>query len=629
MNFIGDFEIDNFNQYGIKPNATTSTCPKCSSDRKYNPNQKCLSVFWDTGLGKCNHCGELIQLHTYKKKNITKVYKTPKITPKILATESDVVKFCKDTRGISESVLKRFKIGESIRWMPKAGKEIKVIEFPYFVLDKLVNVKYRGKDKDFMFEQGFELVMYNLDAIKDEKECVIVEGEFDALAFTQAGYNSVTSVPNGFTVPPKGKSESVVNLSFLDDYYAFFENKEKIILAVDNDKAGLNGRKELIRRFGSDKCWIVDFKDCKDANDYLLKYGESGLLKVIENATQIPIENVETLKDFENELVDFWLNGSPKGHTCGVSNLDRNYSIDFGQYCVITGPPQSGKSDFVDSITVGYSLIYDYKIAYASPENKPNKYHASKIIKKIIGFVPENEVHVLSDSVTRARSFYNDHYYHVTYDSGYELRTILDKFIELVHRKGVRVFVIDPFNKVKLKCANGKNVNDYTNDYLNEIDIFCKKYECIVYLVAHPVKMAQEDGTQTYKMPTAYDVKGGGEIFDMSYHIIGIVKDIERKLVKVKTLKVKFQHLGSPDIQFWFKWNARNGRYISVDYDESLNHEPEFQWDNSDWLEPKGLSKNQIREDDQIIDLDSGLVFSSNPLDLAAKRIHSSDTPPF
>jgi hypothetical protein len=32
--------------------------------------------------------------------------------------------------------------------------------------------------------------------------------------------------------------------------------------------------KELIRRFGAEKCKIIDFGDCKDANDYLIKYGK-------------------------------------------------------------------------------------------------------------------------------------------------------------------------------------------------------------------------------------------------------------------------------------------------------------------------------------------------------------------
>ena len=53
--------------------------------------------------------------------------------------------------------------------------------------------------------------------------------------------------------------------------------------------------------------------------------------------------------------------------------------------------------------------------------------------------------------------------------------------------------------------------------------------------------MQKEENSETYKMSTAYDIKGGGEFFDMSYHIIALRKVFEYGLVELKTLKVKFQ----------------------------------------------------------------------------------------
>ena len=103
----------------------------------------------------------------------------------------------------------------------------------------------------------------------------------------------------------------------------------------------------------------------------------------------------------------------------------------------------------------------------------------------------------------------------------------------------------------------------------------------------HPVKMSKEEGKDTYMMPTAYNIKGGGEVFDMSYHILGIVKDKERGLVRVHTLKVKFQHLGEPDMNACFGCNFKNGRYNSIDWDpeedETTRLLPE-DWDNKPWL---------------------------------------------
>ena len=595
---LNGFEIEEYNVHKIKEGAKTSTCPVCSEGRK-KKNDKCMSVFWDTGLGQCNHCGETTQLHTFKKKDSVKVYVKPPSKVKPSPYSDSFLKYMLDVRGLNESTLKRFKITEEKEWMPQVKDNRNCICFNYYLNNEITNIKYRDGQKNFKLFKGAEKIFYNIDQIRTTKECVIVEGEFDALSFGEAGINNVVSVPNGFT------AQGNVNLDYLDDYYDYFGNKEKIYLALDNDEAGLNGQKELIRRLGAEKCYLVNFIDCKDSNEYLIKYGVAKLRETLKDAEPVPLEHIETLKDFEAELDDFFINGCPKGYESGIRDLDNIYTIEDGQYCVVTGTPQSGKSEVVDAICLGYSLKYGFKTAFCSPENKPNKFHSAKIIKKVLGDTP-NDINDLN--YKSAKEFVNDHFTHIEYDEGYNLQSVLEKFGELVKRKGIKVFVIDPFNKVKLKGASG-NINEYTNEYLNLIDVFCKKYSCFVYLVMHPVKMSKEEGKETYMMPTAYNIKGGGEVFDMSYHILGIVKDKEKGLVRLHTLKVKFQHLGEPDCDAWFGWNFKNGRYNVVDFDPEEDETRKIQpneWDNKPWIindntqtiEPKKDVFKEVSPDD-------------------------------
>lgn len=584
-------EIKEYNILGIKQGSKQTTCPKCSEHRKpENRKAKCLSVFWDTGMAVCNHCGVTLQLHTYKKKQAIKTYTVPKIKPETLHVSDELGEYSLKIRSVSRSSLDALKIGTAKRWMPKAQKEIEVVEFPYFVNGVLVNVKYRGKNKDFAFEKDCEVVMFNLDNVMHESECVVVEGEWDALSFVEAGILNVTSVPNGFTLP-RADGSSTINLSYLDNYWKYFENKSRIFLAVDNDDAGNHGKEELIRRFGAEKCWLVDLKDCKDANDYLKKYGKEALAKTIADAQPLPLENVVTLNDYRLDLENFYINGSPKGWECGLPALDSIYSIEPGQYTIVTGTPASGKSELVDSICIGYALKYGFKTAFASPENKPNMLHGDKILRKIAGYRPTTADQVGSIRIQSAMDFCGEHFFHLEFNEGYELSRILDKFTELVRRKGVKVFVIDPFNKTRLKSSASKNWNEYTADYLQEIDIFCRKTSSIVYLVAHPNKMKKIQGTNTYEMPTAYDIKGGGEMFDMAYHILGVCRNMEHGYVDVKTLKVKFQHLGKYEEHAFFKWNINNGRYVSV---EDANKEvPGADWDNGPWVQYEKIDEIQ------------------------------------
>jgi twinkle protein len=162
---LNGFEIEKFNVYGFDENHKTSTCPKCSEHRK-KKKDKCLSLFWDTGLGKCNHCGELIQLHTYKSTIDEVVYEKPNFKYNKL---DDKVKDWFKGRGISEQTLAHVKITQSKEWMPQTQKEESVINFNYFVNDELVNIKYRDGRKNFKLYKGAEKVFYNLDSIRTQR----------------------------------------------------------------------------------------------------------------------------------------------------------------------------------------------------------------------------------------------------------------------------------------------------------------------------------------------------------------------------------------------------------------------------------------------------------------------------
>lgn len=601
---INGFLVDEYNVLGIPAKAKTSTCPKCSEHRKpSNQKQKCASVFWDTGLLHCNHCGERTQMHTYKKKEQIKVYSKP--TPKPKSNLSDtVLKWFKEQRHISEETLIKAKVSEGKRWMPKAGKEIHVIEFNYYLFGELINIKSRGKNKDFIFEKDCELILYNIDSIIGQNEAVLVEGEPDTLAFIESGLNTVASVPNGFTLPrPDGTS--TINLDYLDDYFGILEPIEKFYLGFDNDTAGLEGTKEFIRRLGAEKCFLIDFKDCKDANDYLIKYGKEALKQAKEDAKPVPLDGVEQISDIKDELIDFWKNGAKRGATIDLEGFDDCASFEMKQYTLLLSAPNSGKSDFIDHICARFAVKYGWKTGICSPENVPTKFHYDKIVRKILGNRPNDNFD--SERVNECIRFIDDHYIHLKQQSRFYLEDVLTKFAELVKRKGVRIFILDPFNKIKLKKVDRSKVNEYTEEYHIMLDEFCKKYDCHIFLVLHPNKMQMkkigkdEYSEKTYKMPTAYDAKGGGEHFDMSYNVIGLVRDFERNMVQIRTLKWKFQHLGSAGVDSWFGWNINNGRYTPPDtyYDENSFVQADFTWDNRSWLrddepEPK---KTEFKED--------------------------------
>ena len=585
--FLNGFEIDQYNVYKFPDNIRTYTCPLCSAERK-KKTQKCVKVFWDTGMAYCSHCGETIQLHTYKKKNIEKKYIKPAWKNNTVLSDNVVKWF--ESRKISQFVLRVAKISEGQEWMPQTQKNENTIQFNYFRDEELINVKYRDARKNFKLFKDAEKIFYNLDKIRTTKECIIVEGEIDALSCIQSGMSNVVSTPNGSTT-------GNVNLDYLDSSIEYFENKDKIYLALDDDEPGRNVQKELVRRLGAEKCFLVDLSPCKDFNEVLVKEGEQSVRDRIDNAKECPLEDVVTIKNFSEELDDFFINGLPKGYQIGLPSFDNNFSTLTGQYIVVTGIPSHGKSEFVDMMTAGYNMKYGWKTAYCSPENEPALLHAQKLVTKFIGYTPNNRAHVNSSRYKIAKEHVSNNYFHMKMDA-YDLETVLKKGAELVKRKGIKCLVLDPFNKIPLKSSNRSDINQYTSEYLNAIDIFCRKYDVLVILVAHPKKMNKVNGITPE--PDFYDIKGGGEFYDMSYHGLLIHRDFEKKLVKVKVLKCKFRHLGENNSECNFAFNLKNGRYSEIRGNIDVGDFSVIN-DNKYWLEEKN-EQIEIKEYEQIED---------------------------
>ena len=164
----------------------------------------------------------------------------------------------------------------------------------------------------------------------------------------------------------------------------------------------------------------------------------------------------------------------------------------------------------------------------------------------------------------------NDNYFFIDMDR-YTLDDVLRKGAELVKRKGIKCLVIDPYNKVR--DVNGSDdVNKYTMEYLTKIEIFAKKYDVLVIVVAHPTKMYKgKDGVM--EEPTMYNIKGGGEWYDASYHGLLVHRDYEAGTVKVKVLKVKFQNLGENGAEAHFRWDKSSGCYIPETIEVADNNE--------------------------------------------------------
>ena len=422
---INGFLIDQFNQHNLDVGKTQGICPLCSHERKpKNQKAKCASYDWERGLGTCHHCDSSFQLHTYQRKGSSeKTYIRPNalnvVDPKQIT--SKVSKWF-ESRGISQKTLDDLMVTEGPEFMPQTGKSENTIQFNYIIGDELINVKYRDGRKNFKLYKGAEKVFYNINSIVGFDTCIITEGEMDVLALHEAGIKNAISVPNGATLNSN-------NLDYLDNCIDYFEDKERVILALDDDEPGQALQQELIRRLGAEVCFLTTFEDCKDANEYLIKYGKDKLVNRIEGARPVPLENVTTLKDIEDEITDFVKNGFKPGYQIGIPNFDSIFSTYTGQFITVTGIPSSGKSDFVDQMVVGYNQRYEWKTAFASPENAPTYLHAHKLMRKVWQDMPTRN-DIGTDKWNQVAEHVNDNFFFIDMER-YTLESVLR--LSLIH----------------------------------------------------------------------------------------------------------------------------------------------------------------------------------------------------
>lgn len=579
--------MEQFSDYGIEIPYRRTTgqvkckCPKCSATRT-NKHDRSLSVNLDSGVWHCHYCNWSGTLNSYEKRVFKAKKKYIKPQDKQQANYSAKMISYFISRGISESVMKMCRIGEDIEDMPPAKestsdkwRKINTIQFRYYLEDELINIKYRTADKVFKLVTGAELIPYNINSIKDKSKCIITEGEFDCLSFVEAGFKSCVSVPNGANA----------NLSYLDEVYdGWFDDKETIYIASDSDTKGLKLRDELVRRFGAERCKIITYGDgCKDANEHLMKYGRESLIDCVNNATDVPVEGIFTVRDFRDKFIERYKKGLVGGVSVGLSNLDRCITWETKRLCVVSGYPSGGKSAFINDLILRLNLLYGWKTVFFSPESFPLEDHAAVLSEWIVGKHFHSQV-MSMEEVEEVYDYLADNISMIMPSDGNRLDYILERADIEIKRKGVKIVVVDPYNTIESQQGN-KSETLYISEVLDKITNFARKRDVLFILAAHPSKSTNG---MTYKdVPTLGQISGSIHFWNKADYglIVHRYKDNEdekQNYTLVDIQKVKDKRLGNGG-KVCFKYNPKNRRYVVYDPQDpnSLNVDS---WDNRNYL---------------------------------------------
>lgn len=528
-----------------------TTCPQCSKDRR-KKKARCLSVHVPKGVWNCHHCGWSGSLSEGARGSSVEHWARPqyrpvdRIEPKPQMPAEVVAWFA--SRGISEKTLTKCRVCVTNTYVPQIEDHADCIAFPYYVPGEdrmeVVNRKYRQVgEKHFRMEAGARIAWYGLDRIAGAETVVVVEGEMDALALVEAGTWAVLSVPHGAPVP--GSKDYSRKFDFIGECAGITANVKRWVIWVDDDAPGHALETELVRRLGVENCVRVQpLEGCKDANDVLLKYGAETVQDCLRMAKPWPVEGVHEVGDVADRIIALYEHGLPKGVSTGWDALDTFWSVKPGELTVVTGIPNSGKSNLVDALCVNVAKANGWHVVLCSPENQPIEDHMARICEKWTGkpFDDGPTPRMTLEELTQAEGAVHHRFSWLLPDS-MALPEILAKASALVKSKGTRILVLDPWNEMDHQYEERED--RYLAEQLRALKQWARKNDCHVIVVAHPKTMGRnKDGN--YTIPTPYDISGGSMWRNKADNCLTVWRDFSRDdgKIEVHVQKVRFRQVG-------------------------------------------------------------------------------------
>lgn len=337
----------------------------------------------------------------------------------------------------------------------------------------------------------------------DADTLYITEGQWDAIAVTQAGFAGI-SVPNGAN-----------NHHWIENCAGFLSTFQHIVLCFDNDKPGQEALQVLSTRLPRHFRILAMPPDCKDANDILLRHGIEKLREVLANPVDYNPPEIVRASDLieqagEHERPAFQYD-TPWGNSFAFSFRPSEYSV-FTSY---TG---HGKSNTIRQMMAYLAYKHNARIFIASFED-PKVKVVTHLMRNLHFLHPDQIREALSriDLLDSTHPKFNR--------KKIDKETLLTIYRKEYEHKGTEVFVTD--NLMTLKIS--REDNQAQADAAEEFRQFAIGLPAHHLLVAHPRKPPTNAISGKLIPPDPSEIRGAAEIADASWNIISSIRNIPKE----------------------------------------------------------------------------------------------------
>ena len=488
-----------------------------------------------------------------------------------------------ESRGISEEVAKRYEITVQT-------KNPNILVFPFYdEVGKLKFVKYRKTDFDKTKDANKEWcesktkpILFGMKQCDTSfKRLVIVEGQMDCLAVATAGINNVVSVPTG----AKG-------FTWVPYCWNWLCKWEEIIVFGDYEKGSISLLDELSKRLKTKIKHVREenYLDCKDANEILLKYGKEQVIKCVENAIPIPVENVIDLADVK-DVDPYSLEKIPTR----IQEVDKLLcgGLIFGCVNLITGKSGKGKSTLASQI-LGNAIDCGYNV-FAYSGELPNFLFKSAIDFQSAGpqnVIEENRGEYVRRYVRKSAKEEIEEWYRgkcMLYDRTMvndEDTDLLKTIEQMIISQNVRVILIDNLmTMISQTNVKGSKLDSQSN-ISHKLEDMARFYNVCIILVAHKRKdsgidedmddsiRGDSDIVNSAGVIIHYNVNKDEVDMDEFPRIIAVTKNRVFGRTNYNGWKVKFDEKSkriygnNDDPDYLLGWNKSDG-FVQTEYEES------------------------------------------------------------
>lgn len=221
-----------------------------------------------------------------------------------------------------------------------------------------------------------------------------------------------------------------------------------------------------------------------------------------------------------------------EGLALGVPGIDEHLRFKYGNFNVILGHANVGKTTVVLYLMLLYTLKHKIRWLVFSSENE-----AYSILKKLIEFMEQQPINKINADVFKKQSgFLNQYFKFVDCEDLFTFDSLITLAENVKSAWDYQGFMIDPYNSLikNREVLKGISSHEYDYEATSRMRLFCKKHNVSIWLNTHASTEAlrKRHSKEEYYAghpipPMASDVEGGGKFVNRADDFLVIHRYIQ------------------------------------------------------------------------------------------------------